>query len=57
MTKKDYIKLAEVFKTTRPKNNSHLELLHSTLAYRISQVLYNDNPRFDYIKWEAYING
>ena len=58
MTRKDYIKLAEELKAVK-NNLSNLDALGTfrEIEFRIRVVLANDNPRFNFQKWEAYING
>ena len=48
MTRKDYIKIAEIFKN-RVKDMDHKEILIAKiLASDLARIFYNDNPSFDH---------
>jgi len=48
MTRKDYVKLANLFKTNKPENPTNSELkLWGSMLYDLVDILGDDNPRFD----------
>jgi hypothetical protein len=57
MTRKDYIKLAQVFRKVKQDGLETLAApsLFHVLKGEIAEVLAIDNPRFDLNKWNDYI--
>jgi hypothetical protein len=50
MNKKDYEKLASVFRDTRPAKDEEMTLW-SVLVDRMGQTLWYDNPMFNFSRW------
>lgn len=59
MTRKDYIIIAEAIRRTKylvwDTPNHPLDGVNA-VKNAVAQALLKDNPRFNYTKWEGYIN-
>ena len=52
MTRKDYRAIAEALKKAKQQSEEKNENLYDTIVYRVADVFFNDNARFDY--WKFY---
>ena len=58
MTKKDYIKIAQVLKEVEKKNISlQQKIIFKSIVYKLSNIFYQDNDKFDNIRFENAIYG
>ena len=57
MTKKDYIKLANLIKTTKIISTDHYTLLpYISFVDGLIEILKSDNPNFDEVKFRKAIS-
>ena len=58
MTKKDYIKFAELLKNLNVKyDNKDSTFYFNDLYHELVSIFKNDNPRFDEIRFKNYIRN